>query len=844
MASTSANPDQQGRSRHSRTQTAPLFTRVAEMAIKAANMNIKEDDAEGNGQELDSLKGYPSDARENGYLPIENYGIIGNMRTAALVGMDASVDFMCFPKFDSPSLFCRLLDKDIGGHYQIAPLHRTSRKQQYLPNSNLLTTRFLSEEGASQVTDFFHLPDGSTAPPPGMAELSPDGQTAPYKPLYQWLIRTVEMVRGVSSFRIECFPAFNYGLDSHTAEIKAPKPSESLQYYLTDTPTSFLGRTAAHFKSSSGLEIDLRYVISCGDCETCPRVSWKTEQRPGMKGPGVVGTFDLLEGQQVWFVLREVPKFEDAGPAAATGVTSPILKTGSETMSPLVQEHKDSHDIMSGCESKLETPSQPGSVSGMSNSLTDGEKEGGGSPEFDRREVQSNGVTMHQQRLPSASMSGDRVSYFSRKWSKSAVDPPLSLNLLHSLYKQTLNYWHTWIGQATYTGRWRETVQRSALTLKLLTYEPTGAVIAALTFSLPEGTEFFMAQSVWIRDSAFTIYALIRVGLIQEARSYLRFIELVCRDRNEDGSLKVMYTIDGGKDIPEIELTHLEGYKGSKPVRIGNGAASHLQLDIYGALLDAIYLMNKFSSPVGYDMWLFCRSMVNYVCANWNRVDMSIWEVRGRMMNFVYSKVMCWVAVDRGLRLADRRVFPCPDRAKWLETRDVIYEEIMNLGWDAESKTFVQSYENHVLDSSVLIMPLVFFISPTDSRLVSTINAILRPPEKQGGLTSNNLVHRYNHLQVDDGLKSKEGAFTMCTFWLVEALTRAGKYNHRPFLDKALLIFEQLLGYGNHIGLFSEEVASSGELLGNFPQAFTHIALISAAFNLDRVMSGKNLSDD
>jgi len=410
---------------------------------------------------------------------------------------------------------------------------------------------------------------------------------------------------------------------------------------------------------------------------------------------------------------------------------------------------------------------------------------------------------------------------------------------MKSLYKQTLAYWQKWISQSCYKGRWRENVHRSALTLKLLTYEPTGAVVASPTFGLPEeigGPRNWDYRYTWIRDSAFTVYALMRLGMVQETERYMRYMEERCKDLNPDGSLNIMYSIDGEKELTEIELTHLDGYRSSKPVRIGNGAYDHLQLDIYGELLDAVYLFNKYGSPLSYDMWQSIRKLVNYVCDNWDQEDMSIWEVRGKKQNFTYSKIMCWVAVDRGIRLSEKRVLPCPDRDRWMRIRDTIYDEIMTKAWNPERKFFAQSYEAlDALDSSVLIMPLVFFISPNDPRFISTVEQILLPPEK-GGLMANNLAYRYNYETTDDGLGGGvEGSFSMCTLWLVEALTRAGKYD-KKLLKKAEFIFEQMISYGNHLGLYSEEIASSGELLGNFPQAFTHLAFISAAFNLDRVL--------
>ncbi|RIA92174.1 Glycoside Hydrolase Family 15 protein [Glomus cerebriforme] len=655
--------------------------------------------------------------RTRGYLPIENYGMIGNLRTVALCGTDGSIDFFCYPKFDSPSVFARLLDNDkvCKGHFSITPEIHTSNKQQYLPGSNILLTRFLSDEGVSDITDYMHIPEN---PHPGST----------IKPLLPWLVRHVSVVRGVVDFHFELFPSFNYARDEHTTEVEDYKVTST-----EDDTKSYVGNQRFIFRSNT-LNMDFRYVVTNGEKDG-PNIKFKLVKKKDMKGSGIVAMFRLQESQEVTFILREIP------------------------------------NIISG---------------------------------------------LH-----------------------SLTDPPINAVFMKRLYRQTFSYWQNWTSQSIYKGRWRENVHRSALTLKLLTYEPTGAVVASPTFGLPEelgGPRNWDYRYTWIRDSAFTVYALMRLGMVKETERYMQFIEdRCCKDLNPDGSLNIMYSIDGNKELTEIELDHLDGYRSSKPVRIGNGAYDHLQLDIYGELLDAIYLYNKHGSPVSYDMWLSIRKLVNYVCDNWKQADMSIWEVRGKRQNFTYSKIMCWVAVDRGLRLSEKRVLPCPDRNKWMEVRDTIYEEIMTKAWNSERKFFAQSYEAlDALDSSVLIMPLVFFISPCDPRFLSTVEQILLPPEK-GGLLTNNLVFRYNHLTTDDGFDGMEGSFSMCTFWLVESLTRAGKYN-KKLLEKAEFIFEQMISYGNHLGLYSEEVARSGELLGNFPQAFTHLAFISAAFNLDRVL--------
>ncbi len=404
------------------------------------------------------------------------------------------------------------------------------------------------------------------------------------------------------------------------------------------------------------------------------------------------------------------------------------------------------------------------------------------------------------------------------------------------LFKHTVDYWRRWLSQCTYTGRWREMVHRSALVLKLLTFEPTGAIVAAPTCSLPEeigGVRNWDYRYTWIRDAAFTLYGLLRIGFTEEASAFMHWLEARCHELNPDGSLQLMYSIEGRHQLTEETLDHLEGYRGSGPVRVGNGAYNQLQLDIYGELMDSVYLYNKYGTPISYDLWKHLRRMINWVCDNWHRTDEGIWEVRGGQQHFVYSKLMCWVALDRGLRLAEKRSFPA-DRERWLKTRDAIYEEIMAKGWDSERQAFVQRYGSTSLDAANLVMPLVFFVSPTDPRMLKTLDAINQKPE-QGGLVSNGLVYRYNLSEIQDGLDGEEGTFNLCTFWLVEAMTRAGQAD-RNRLEEARLVFEQMLGYANHLGLYAEETGHHGEALGNFPQAFTHLALISAAFNLDRAL--------
>ncbi len=397
-------------------------------------------------------------------------------------------------------------------------------------------------------------------------------------------------------------------------------------------------------------------------------------------------------------------------------------------------------------------------------------------------------------------------------------------------FKETINYWRRWCGRATYQGRWREMVLRSALVLKLLTSNKHGSIVAAPTFGLPEwigGTRNWDYRFTWIRDASFTLYSLMRLGFTDEAAAFMKWVEARCAELEPDGALQIVYRLDGRHDLTETELPHLEGYLGSKPVRVGNGAASHLQLDIYGELMDAIYLYDKYGSPISFDLWRNVRRLVDWVCNNWHRHDESIWEGRGGKRAYLYSRVLCWVAVDRAIRLARRRSFPAPV-ARWHDVRDVIFEEVFTTFWNPQMQTFVQSAGVPAVDASTLLMPLVRFISPTDPRWLSTLRMI----EKY--LVSDSLVYRYCvDDKFSDGLPPGEGTFSMCSFWYVECLSRMGD------LQKARFFFEKMLGYANHLGLYGEELGPRGRHLGNFPQAFSHVALISAAYDLDRRLSAR-----
>jgi GH15 family glucan-1,4-alpha-glucosidase len=610
------------------------------------------------------------------YQPIEDYGIIGNMRTVALVGMNGSIDWHCSPNFDSPSVFGALLDDAKGGRFQISPIaDQVRRKQFYWPSTNILVTRFSHEDGITEIEDFM---------PVGFAADSLS---------YHQIHRRVRCVRGPVRLLVQCRPAFDYGRQPHELQ---------------------LAIGGANFYSNT------------------TRFSLATDValKPDGSG-GVTAEFVLEEGQSQTFIFQ--------------------------------------HD------GEFAPPSTPSSE-------------------------------------------------------REAKEP----------FERTVKFWQDWLSRCTYHGRWRERVERSALALKLLTFEPTGAIVAAPTTSLPEvlgGTRNWDYRFTWIRDAAFSVYALVRLGFTEEAAGFVNWIQNYVGKHSHRGvPLPTVFTIYGEPLPPEESLTHWEGYMGSAPVRIGNAASDQYQSDIYGELMDSLYLYNKYVGPIAYDFWVSLRHRLDWICDNWQKVDEGIWEVRSGRQDFVYSKLMNWVALDRGIRLADKRSFP-GDRQRWMHERDAIYEEVMTKGWNEKRKAFTQYYGSDDLDASVLIMPLVFFMAPTDPRMVSTLKAILENPGK-GGLVSDGLVYRYPPQPRIDGLPGEEGTFNMCSFWLVEALTRAGQVNP-GWLDEARLLFERMLGYANHLGLYAEQTSGQGQALGNFPQAFTHLALISSAFNLDRTLGSK-----
>ena len=414
---------------------------------------------------------------------------------------------------------------------------------------------------------------------------------------------------------------------------------------------------------------------------------------------------------------------------------------------------------------------------------------------------------------------------------ESASDgPPREIRAAEALalFDETVAFWRSWVAKSTYTGRWREDVQRSAITLKLMTYAPTGGIVAAPTAGLPEqvgGERNWDYRYTWVRDASFSVYALLRLGMVDEAARFGSWLGDRIRERvdSDSGPLNIMYRIDGSSDLKEDVLDNLRGYRGSTPVRIGNGAAEQLQLDIYGEALDSVYGGVQAGLPLPHQAWTAVSRVLDWLAENWDQPEEGIWETRGGREAFTYGRVMCWVAFDRGIRLALEHGKPAP-LERWTNERDQIYRQVMERGFHKGRNAFVQHYRTDVLDSALLRMPTVGFIDGRDPMWLSTLAAM------DEELVTDSLVYRYDPEASPDGLRGSEGTFSLCTFAYVDALTRAGR------LDDARTAFEKMLTYGNHVGLYSEEIALTGEQIGNFPQAFTHLALIDAAVSLDAAL--------
>jgi GH15 family glucan-1,4-alpha-glucosidase len=402
---------------------------------------------------------------------------------------------------------------------------------------------------------------------------------------------------------------------------------------------------------------------------------------------------------------------------------------------------------------------------------------------------------------------------------------PITIGEVERWLEESTAFWRAWVKRSTYNGRWREMVTRSAITLKLMTYAPTGGLVAAPTAGLPEqvgGKRNWDYRYTWIRDASLSIEALLNLGFVDEAADFMIWLYRRVTEGSDgpSGPLKIMYRIDGSSDLTEEPLLHLEGYRGSRPVRVGNGAGDQLQLDIYGEMLDALYIAQRRELKAGHEGWQALLRIFDWLIDHWDQPEEGIWETRGGRRPFVYGRLMSWVALDRAIRMAARDGRPA-DIARLVRNRDQIYQQIHERGWNPRVRAFSQYYGSDVLDASLLAMPRVDFVVPSDARWLETLRAMRRE------LVSDSLVYRYNPSASPDGLEGSEGTFSLCTFWFVDALARSG------YLDEARLTFEKMLTYANHLGLFAEEIGLTGEQLGNFPQAFTHLALINAAITLN-----------
>jgi GH15 family glucan-1,4-alpha-glucosidase len=598
--------------------------------------------------------------------PIADYGLIGDMHTCALVSRAGSIDWACFPRFDSASVFGRILDWQKGGYFSLAPRGLHTAERSYLEGTNVLETTYETATGRAVLTDFMPVTAGVEHPRP--RELRTRRQ----------IVRMLRCERGAIDFEMRCEPRFDYGgIMPHVRLIG-----------------EYLG-------------------IAHG-------------------------------GKDAISVYCSVPMRETEAGFLADGT----LHAGGTFCAAVTYED----DVI------------------------------------------------------------DQVE-------------PLDDATLETRLEETVRFWQEWSGRCTYKGEYRGEVVRSALTLKALTYAPTGAMIAAPTTSLPEvigGVRNWDYRYTWIRDAGFGLYALSILGYRDEAQEFKRWLEWSTLGRA--GDLQVMYGLSGERRLTEFELPHLEGYRNSRPVRIGNGAHSQFQLDIYGEIVDSAHLYRRYGGDVDPEYWTYLRRVVEFVVEHWQEPDDSIWEPRAERRQYVFSKVMCWVALDRAIRAA--RALDLPgDVEHWRAVRREIRDDVLAKGYDAEAGSFVQSYGSKALDASLLMLPLVRFLPATDPRMRSTIAAI-----EKGLATPEGLVYRYRG--VDDGLGGREGAFLMCSFWLVDNLLMIGA------AGRARALFENLRTYGNDLDLYSEQIdPSSFDLLGNFPQAFTHMGLINAAVQLERAES-------
>ena len=586
------------------------------------------------------------------HRPIEDYGIVGNCHSAALVSSRGSIDWLCLPRFDSPSLFARILDLERGGGWTIQPAGRFQAAHRYLDDTNVLETVFNTASGRVRLLDFMpvSVAQGGTA-------------AAPYG-----LVRIVEGLDGDHEIESRCEPRPDYA------------------------------------RAAPAFQLDGNTVVFNGFRLTGP-AGWQIDD----DGCTLRSRLTLHAGEQLAFTLH-----------------------------------------------------------------TDDER-----------------------------------------FAAAAHNPLGALDW-------TVEFWRTWVSKCTYEGPYREMVMRSALALKLCTYTPTGAIVAAPTTSLPEeigGIRNWDYRFTWIRDASFTLYALLLAGFFEEDDPFFKWI--VETVKVEGTGIRILYPISPDGRVEEQALEHLRGYRGSAPVRIGNGASHQVQLDVYGEVLDALHFAWKVGQFDPAEVWDRFRPLVDWVCENWQQPDSGIWEVRGGLRHFVYGKVMCWVALDRAIDMAAELGLD-GDLERWRAERDRIRTAVFEQGWSEKLGAFKQSFEDEYLDASNLLLPVVGFIEGDDPRMQSTIDATL------DRLVVDDLCYRY--LDAPEGLSGGEATFVLCTFWLIDALILAGRD------EEAQRLFERMLERATSLGLYAEEIdPTSGAHLGNFPQAFSHIGLINAAVSLAHI---------
>jgi GH15 family glucan-1,4-alpha-glucosidase len=603
---------------------------------------------------------------DSGYRPIGDYALIGDAHTAALVSSEGSIDWLCWPRFDSAAIFCRLLDRHRGGFFRVAPVSpQAAHTRSYVENTNVLATVFSTGTGRFRLTDLMPV-----------ERLTETHEREDIASSFR-VLRLIEGLEGEAEVEARFRPTFDYARGASSYELR--------DYGVV----SYAGREALVLSSSITFEPDESGILTA--------------------------RFKIRAGERLWLALSYL-------------------------------EDVDSASI---------TP-----------------------PEIDADEE----------------------------------------------LKRTLAYWNEWSGTCTYKGRYEKLVRRSALVLKLLTYEPTGALVAAPTTSLPEeigGVRNWDYRYMWLRDSSLILYSLQLLGYYEEATDFFDWLDKLCIPCGRE--LQIMYRIDGGARLPEYSLEHLEGYRGSRPVRVGNGAHQQRQLDIYGEVIDAAYLYHMhMRQPIRPDMWEMLRYMADRTAESWREPDNGIWEVRGGQRHFLYSKLLCWVALDRAVQLSARDNLP-GDTARWESAREEIRRVILKEGYNEKLGAFTQALNDTALDASALTIPQLGFLPATDARVLSTINKI------QEGLTSHGLVYRY---LSDDALPGGEATFALCSFWLVDCLAQCGR------IQEARTLFERITGYANDLGLLSEEIDPvSRELLGNYPQGFTHLGLIRSALNIAKAES-------